>query len=200
MTGVLLHARSRALPGVLAALAGTVVLAWWAMDRLGVSPDPSRRVPVVVLAPLLAAAVIGGSLHSPSEELDRTAVRRWWPWRLAQLLAPTAVAAALLSLAVLGDPTGFGPAAMVRNTLGWAGVTAVAAVTLGARLSWLPAFAYGCAVCAASDGVRGRAVTVWAWPAQPGHATGAWLVAGAVFALGTALYTAHGARPEEPRR
>jgi hypothetical protein len=197
--GVVLYARSRALPRTLAALAGTVAFAVWAAGLMNAYLDTYRRVPIVALTPLLAAAVIGVSLHTPTGELDRTAVRPWWPRRLTHLLALTALAAALLPLAVLGDTLVFGPPAMIRNLLGCAGVTAAAAALLGARLSWLPAFGYVSAVYLASNGVRGRAVTVWAWPMQPGGQPGAWLAAGAAFVLGTGLYVARGARTEGVR-
>ncbi|MGW5495240.1 hypothetical protein [Streptomyces olivaceoviridis] len=199
MTGPLLYARSRALPATLAALLGTAAFALWAAGRLDAYLDPDRRVPVVALAPLLASAVIGASLYSASDELDRTAVRPWWPRRLAQLTALTALAALLVVPAVLGHADTFGPPAVIRNTLGCTGVTATAAVLLGARLSWLPAFAYVSAVYLGSSAARGRAGTVWAWPMQPGAQPGAWAVALAAFAVGAALYAARGARPDGPR-
>ncbi|GGJ37108.1 hypothetical protein [Streptomyces brasiliensis] len=199
MTGPLLYARSRALPVTLAALAGTAVFALWAAHRMEMYLDPDRRVPIVALAPLLAAAMIGASLRTPSDELDRTAVRPWWPLRLGQLAGLTALAAALMSPAVLGHPDVFGPPALIRNTLGCTGVTAAAAVLLGARLSWLPAFGYVSAVYLGSSGVRGRAATVWAWPMQPGAQPGAWAAALGAFVVGGALYVVLGARPEGPR-
>ncbi|MET8563378.1 hypothetical protein ABZV75_23300 [Streptomyces flaveolus] len=196
MTGLLLYARSRALPVTVATLVGTAAFALWAAGRLDAYLDPDRRVPIVALAPLLASAVIGASLYSASDELDRTAVRPWWPRRLVQLTALTALAALLVVPAVLGHVENFGPPAVVRNTLGCTGVTATAAVLLGARLSWLPAFAYVTAVYLGSSAARGRAATVWAWPMQPGAEPGAWAVALAAFAVGAALYAVRGARPE----
>ncbi|WP_150136415.1 hypothetical protein [Streptomyces hyaluromycini] len=197
--GQVLYARSRALPATLVALAGTAAFAVWAAARLDSYLDPDRRVPVVALAPLLAAAVIGVSLSSPSDELDRTAVRPWWPRRLAQLAGLTALAAVLLPVAVLGHPETFGPPAMIRNTLGCTGVTAAAAALLGARLSWLPAFGYVSAVYLGSAGAHGSAVTVWAWPVQPGAQPGAWAAALGAFAVGGALFVVRGARAEGPR-
>ncbi|MFJ8104520.1 hypothetical protein [Streptomyces sp. NPDC096132] len=191
LSGVRLYARSRAVPGTLVLLAGTAVLALWAAARTGSGPDPDRLLPVVTLVPPVAAAVIGTSLYSASDELDRTAVRPWWPRRLAQLLGLTAVAAAVLPLAVLGDAP-----AVLRNVLGCTGLTAASACLLGARLSWLPACGYVSAVYLASDGAHGRAVTVWAWPTQPGHVSAAWVMATGAFVLGTALYAARGARSE----
>jgi hypothetical protein len=69
-------------------------------------------------------------------------------------------------------------------------------VLLGARLSWLPAFAYVTAVYLGSATARGRAATVWAWPMQPGAQAGAWATAVTAFVVGAALYAVRGARPE----
>ncbi|WP_225821372.1 hypothetical protein [Streptomyces naphthomycinicus] len=197
--GPLLYARSRALPLTLAALAATAAFAVWAAGRLDAYLDPDRRVPIVALAPLLASAVIGTSLYSASDELDRTAVRPWWPRRLAQLAGLAALAALLVTPAVLGHTENFGPPAVIRNTLGCTGVTAAAAVLLGARLSWLPAFVYVTGVYLGSTTAHGRAATVWAWPMQPGSQPGAWVTALTAFAAGAALYAVRGARPEGPR-
>lgn len=192
--GPLLYARSRAVPRALAVLLASAGLAVWAAHGLDAYVDPSRRVPVVALAPLFTAAVIGASLYTASEELDRTAVRPWWRLRALHLLALTALTAGLLSLAVLGHPSVFGPPAMVRNTLGTTGLTAAAAALLGARLSWLPAFAYVSAVYVGAANAHGRAVTVWAWPMQADGGAGAWAAALAAFAVGGALYVVRGAR------
>lgn len=202
LTGIGLYARSRALPLALALLAGACAFAGWAAHRADAAdPDPGWSASVVALTPLLAATLIGASLHAPSDELDRTAVRPWWPRRLVHLLALSALPCTLLPLAVLRD--GLGPAAaaaaVIRDLLGCVGVAAIAAVVVGARLSWLPAFCCVGAVLLASGRMRGRTVTVGVWPAQPGQEAGAWLAAGAVFVLGTALYAARGSRPEGPR-
>ncbi|MGW4301689.1 hypothetical protein ACWEHT_18210 [Streptomyces sp. NPDC004646] len=197
--GFLLYARSRSLPLTLSALMATTGFAVWASGLLDAYMDPARRVPVVALAPLLASAVIGVSLHTPSDELDRTAVRPWWSRRLAWLASLTALAALLLPLAVLGHPQTFGPPAVIRNVLGCTGLAALSAVLLGARLSWLPAFAYVSAAYLASSGAHGRAATLWAWPVQPGPQPAAWTAALLTFTAGTALYAVRGARREDPR-
>lgn len=195
-SGLLLYARSRALPRTVAALAATAALAVWAAHGLDAYLDPSRRVPLVALAPLAAATVIGTSLYSDSAELDRTAVRPWWRRRLVHLLALTGLATALLPWAVLGHTTAFGPPAMIRNTLGCVGLTAASAALLGARLSWLPVFGYVSAVYVAASGLQGRPMPAWAWLMQPAGQRGAWLVALVVFAAGGVLYLRRGARAE----
>ncbi|MER5994292.1 hypothetical protein [Streptomyces viridosporus] len=194
--GLLLYARSRALPHTVLVLGATAVLAALGTRNLNAYLDPSRQVPVVALAPLFAAAVIGTSLHSASDELDRTAVRPWWRRRLVHLTALTGCAAVLLAATVYGHPSPFGPAAMVRNTLGCAGLGAGAAALLGARLSWLPVFGYVSAVYVGSANARDRLVPVWAWPVQPAGQHIAWVTAAVLLAAGAALYVARGARPE----
>ncbi|GEB59875.1 hypothetical protein [Streptomyces gardneri] len=191
-----LYLRSRGLPGALAALLGTAAAAAWAAWWLVSLPDfdHTARLPVVVLGPLLAAGVIGTSLHTPSDELDRTAVRAWWPRRLVHVLAPTALAVALLALALPGHAEEFGAPAAVRNTLGLMGVAAGATTLLGARLSWLPPTFYaGVVYLAAPAGAEGGAVW-WAWVTRPGPEGEAWAVAAVAFAAGAALYAWRGSR------
>ncbi|MER7910617.1 hypothetical protein [Streptomyces sp. NPDC096068] len=196
LSPLLLYARSRALPGALVALAGTAAVAAGTARWLETIPGsgPSDRLPVVVLGPLLAAAAVGTCLRAPSDELDRTAVRPWWPRRLAHLLVPAALAALLLALAVPGHPAEFGAPAAVRNTLGLVGVAAASAVLLGARLSWLPPALYAGAVPLAAPAGAGGAADWWAWVARPGPQGGAWTAAALAFAAGTALYAWRGAR------
>lgn len=192
-----LYLRSRALPATLAALAAVAVLAAWAADWLKDRPefDHTARLPVLALAPLLAAAVIGTGFLSHTEELDRTAVRRWWPRRLAYLLALTALAAGALALPVPSHPEQFGAPAMVRNVVGATGVTVAAAALLGARTSWLPMTVYGGAVYLAAPRTPGGAAAYWAWPMQPGPEVAAWVMAGTAYAVGAALLALRGPHP-----
>ncbi|MET9661746.1 hypothetical protein [Streptomyces sp. NPDC006510] len=194
----LLYFRSRALPLTAATLACVALVAAWAAHWLQDQPyfDHTARVPVVVLAPLLVSAAIGTSLHSHTDELDRTAASRWWPRRLLHLLALTAAAAGALAAAVPGHPEAYGVPAMVRNVLGATGVAAASAALLGARLSWLPMTVYGGAVYLAAPRTPGGAAAVWAWPMQPGPQGAAWAVAVTAYVAGAALLVVRGARPE----
>jgi hypothetical protein len=193
-----LHARARAVPRTLAALAGTALVAAWAAYALQSAHrfGDTARIPVVTLAPLLASAAVGTALHSDSDELDRTAVRPWWPRRLTLLLLLTGLAAALLALAVPGKPWIFGAAAMVRNVLGATGVAAASAALLGARLSWLPTIVYLSGVYLSAPRTHGGTAALWAWPMQPGPQQGAWWTAAGAFVCGAALYAWRGSRPE----
>ncbi|WP_421110911.1 hypothetical protein [Streptomyces sp. NEAU-S77] len=197
---MLLYARSRAVPLTAASLVAAATATAWCADWLVSRPEfgAGARLPVVVLAPLLASAAIGASLYTHSEELDRTAVRRWWPRRLCHLLLLTAMAAALLAAGVRGHPEQFGAPAMIRNTLAATGVTALAAALFGARLSWLPMLAHTGAVYLTAGREPGGRRAVWAWSVQPGPEPAAWWTAGVVFAVGVIVYAVRGARPEGP--
>lgn len=193
-----LYIRSRALPLTAVALAGIVLVAAGAAHWLETRPyfDHTARIPVVVLAPLLASAAIGTSLHAPSDELDRTGVRRWWPRRLLHLLVLTVLTTGALALVVPGHPEAFGGPAMVRNALGATGVAVASAALIGARLSWLPMTVYGGAIYLAAPRTPGGAAAVWAWTMQPGPQAGAWAVALTAYAVGAVLLAVRGARPE----
>ncbi|WP_405684593.1 hypothetical protein [Streptomyces sp. NBC_00057] len=193
-----LYIRSRGLPLTAVALTGIVLVAAGAAHWLETRPyfDHTARIPVVVLAPLLASAAIGTSLHAHSDELDRTAVRRWWPRRLLHLLILTVLTTGALALAVPGHPEAFGGPAMVRNALGATGVAAASAALIGARLSWLPMTVYGSAVYLAAPDTAGGAAAVWAWPMQPGPQGAAWAVALTAYVIGAVLLAVRGARPE----
>ncbi|WP_405831683.1 hypothetical protein [Streptomyces sp. NBC_01176] len=194
-----LYARSRAVPATLAALAGAALLTLWAASVPDAFLDPYRRVPLLSLAPLAVSAAIGASLHVYGRDLDDTAVRPWWPRRLAHLLVLTTLGATALALALPGNAQVFGSVGMVRNTLGAVGVTALGAVLLGARAGWMPTTLYFSAVYLSAASPRMRHATVLSWPVQAGPQRGAWAAALALFVLGAGLYAVRGARPEGPR-
>ena len=194
--GLGIFLRSRGLPLAATTLLGIALLTALAAYAINAYIDPGRRVPIVALAPMFAAAAIGASLHQYAPELDRTASVRLWPWRLGQLVALTVLAGLTLTVALPGHLETFGPPAIVRNLLGATGLTAGAATVIGARLSWLPTFGYFSAVYLASGNAYGRLAVVWEWPVQPGLDAPSWIPALGAFLLGGALLVVHGARPE----
>lgn len=189
------YGRSRAVGSTLLALLATAFTAFWCAYGLRSTGrfGDMARVPVVVLGPLLAASAIGVGLHTDSGELDRTAVRRWWPVRLRHLLGTTATAGALLAAAVPGEAGTYGAVAMARNLLAATGIAAAAVALAGARLSWLPGAAYISAVYFAAPDTHGWN-TVWGWPTQPGWQSGAWAVAIGAYLGGAVLFAWRGPR------
>ncbi|MGN9807757.1 hypothetical protein ACTMSW_00130 [Micromonospora sp. BQ11] len=198
-----LHLRSRGASTFLVGVGVIALLAWAAGTWLASRPyfdGPAARVPVVALAPLLAALLLGPTLASADEDLERSTPLPWRAWRAGHLLVAALVTAMALSLAGLRAPDTYGAQELVRNALGCIGLVAGGAVLLGVRLAWLPAFVYVCAVYAAAPRHTGVVVAAWAWPIQPSTTAASWLTAAAIFAVGTAGYVHGGARASAGRR
>ncbi|MFC7531411.1 hypothetical protein [Actinoplanes sp. GCM10030250] len=190
--------RARRLPGFAVGLLVVALLAAGAAHWLATRTyfdGPGARVPVVILAPLLAALLLGPTLAGPDELLERSLPVRWRLIRTGHLLGAAAAILAALAAAGLPDPGIYGVYALGRNTLGCIGLIAGAAALLGARLAWVPAFSYVCAVYAAAPARDGGWEDVWAWPVQPSTADLSWPTALAAFTIGATLYIRSGARP-----
>ncbi|MEW1545245.1 hypothetical protein [Streptomyces tsukubensis] len=191
---VLLYSRSRGLPSTVAVLVVTALAAAWFAPRLVRADgfaDPANRLPLVLVAPLVAAVAIGTGLHTPSDELDRAASRVWWWPRLLHLLGLTGLAAGAFALAVTGSPEVYGSPAAIRNLLGCTGITLLTAVVAGAGVGWLPTVSYGAlAYLLLQDPASGPA----GWAVRPGPEAGPWTVAVVLYAAGAAAWLWRGAR------
>lgn len=206
MTGRLLrlHLRVRGASAFVAGVSVITLLAWaggtWLAGRSFLD-GPAARLPVVVLAPLLSAVLLGPTLAGVDEELERGTPLRWRVWRAGHVLLAVLAVATALVLTGLRAPETFGAHALARNTLGWIGLVAGATALLGARLAWLPAFGYGCAVYFAAPRDAGVLAALWAWPVQTSTAAASWWAAGGVLALGLVGYAHGGAAVDRrPRR
>ncbi|RQW99374.1 hypothetical protein [Micromonospora inaquosa] len=198
-----LHLRSRGAFTFLVGVGVIALLAWAAGTWLASRPyfdGPAARVPVVALAPLLAALLLGPTLAGADEDLEHSTPLPWRAWRAGHLLVAAVVTAVALILAGLRAPDTYGAHALVRNALGCIGLVAGGAVLLGARLAWLPAFVYVCAVYAAAPRQTSVVVAAWAWPVQPSTITPSWLTAATIFAVGAAGYVHGGSRASAGRR
>ncbi|MEU6389653.1 hypothetical protein [Streptomyces sp. NPDC046939] len=188
MTGLTLYVRSRRGPAVLgAALAGTAA-AWLLAAVQGVRGEVTGTV--LALTVLLLVAVLTTTLGGPDDALDRTAARPWARLRLAHLAALLTCVLVLLAATSLTG-TRFGPfACVVRDTAGLLGLTALAAVWLGAARSWFPSLGWtlGAAVSPAT-GSAGEALT---WQMQAPDSVPAALVAAVLAAAGATAYVARG--------
>ncbi|MFG3702310.1 hypothetical protein ACGF5C_31145 [Micromonospora sp. NPDC047620] len=198
-----LHLSARGASTFVAAVSVTTLLAWASGTWLASRPyfsGAAARIPVVALAPLLAALLLGPTLAAADENLERSTPLPWRTWRASHLLVAALVTAMALSLAGLREPDTYGAHALVRNALGCIGLVAGGAVLLGVRLAWLPAFLYVCAVYAAAPRHTGAIVAAWAWPTQPSTTSASWLTAVTIFALGAASYLHRGSRASAGRR
>lgn len=192
---LVLHLSARGAPMFVVGVSVITLLAWFGGTWLAGKPffdGPAARIPVVALAPLLAALLLGPTLAGADENLERSTPLPWQVWRAGHVLLAALVIAGALSLTGLHAPTTFGAYALARNTLGCIGLVSGATVLLGARLAWLPAFLYVCAVYAGAPRQTGVIVAVWAWPIQPSVSAPSWVAAVTLFILGAAGYSVWG--------
>lgn len=194
---VVLHIRARRVPLFLAGLVVISVAGWalaeWLMARPW-SPGPLDRLPVTVIAPLLAAVLACEGLGHLDDELEGSTAIRWRLVRLAHVAVALAVGAIAMALIGLTDPRVYGAYELVRNTAGFLGVAALGTAILGAKMGWVPAVMYGVAVIAVVPRPVEHAAVWWTWPVQPWEVTSAASVAVVWLVLGAAVYTLRGAR------
>jgi hypothetical protein len=189
----LLHAASRRVPAVLAAIAACAaalriaLIGHW--DAYG-----ALQLPLVFEAAAAAAIVLTSA--SPLGEPERVA-GRWLPWlRLAVALSLTAAAVGAISAAGAGTHLAGGTLDVLRNTAGMVGIGLACAVVIGGGLAWAGPLAYlVLGVYALYTQWHGAAMTTpWIWPARPPHDLGGAICAGLAFGCGAILITLRGAR------
>lgn len=188
-----LHLASRRVPAALAAIAVFAVALRIALYRPW-NTYGALQMPLVFEAG--CAAAIAVTTASPFGEPER-ATGRWLPFlRLGNVLALTAAAAGALAAAAAGMDMAGGTAAMLRNLAGLIGIGLLCGAVLGGSLAWTGPTTYLIlGVYALYTQWHGPALTTpWIWPGRPAHDLGAAICAGLVFAAGTVLITAHGAR------
>lgn len=189
---VVLYLRSRGVPRAVlgfAALLTAVALAGWDTEWL----SWSFHAKVLIFATMLTAVLVGGGLGSPSPELDAAAPLPWWRWRLIHAL--TGLLSCAAALATVGYYTGgaaFAPVA-IRNVLGFGGLAALAAVVVGAGLSWTLPLAYVLVV------QPPLSFSLWAqvvrWPMLAGDAALSWWPALGLCTVGLVVLSARGSTP-----
>jgi hypothetical protein len=181
-----------------AATAGSVAVMWSLWSAFSDTRDVG--VPMVILTVLLAVAMVTVTLAGPDDALDRTGALPWRPRRAAHLLAALAIVLLLL-LATLATGARFGPAWLaIRDTAGLLGLTALAAVTIGAARSWFPTLAWTLGTLAAMT--MSLPDTAWiqvlTWQARPPGNLPANLTAGLLTIAGLISYATIGPAPRSP--
>lgn len=189
---VVLYLRSRGVPRAVlgfAALLALVALAGWHAEGL----PRFFHARVLIFTTMLTAVLVGCGLGSPSPELDAAAPLPWWRWRLIHAL--TGLFSSAAALATVGYYTGgaaFAPVA-VRNVLGFGGLAALAAVVVGAGLSWTLPLAYALVVQIALHASTWAAVV--RWPMLAGDAALSWWPALGLCAVGLVVLSVCGSAP-----
>lgn len=197
ISGLRLHLRGRGVPAAVVGVAVVAVLAWLAADWL-VHRDwlggAEARIPVVAAAPLLGAVLISTGLGGADEELDRTAAVPWWLIRALHVLGAFVLVGGALAVTARWEPGTYGAYELVRNAAGYVGVVAAAAVVLGARLAWAPAFGFAAVTYIAAPKPLRPETAWWTWPLQPWNVSPAAWTAVLLFLAGAILYARFGSR------
>ncbi len=137
-----------------------------------------------------AASVVSVTTRSPLGEPER-ATGRWLPWlRLGTVLALAGAACGALALGAVGGHLALGSLALLRDLAGLTGTGLLAAVVLGAGLSWIGPLAY---LVVSVYAVQEAWTTPWLWAARPAPDRGAAICAALVFAAGVAVISLRGA-------
>ncbi|NJP31941.1 hypothetical protein [Micromonospora thermarum] len=149
-------------------------------------------VPVAVLAPLLAAILLTTTLAGTDVLLERstprlTRGRRMTHASMAMMLCclPLAVAGA----AVLDDAATL---AMLRNALGFSGMTFLSATVIRVQAAWMPVLGYGLVSMATAPRDTAKGAAWWAWMVQPGQPNVSWVVAAVLVVAGVTAYVRRG--------
>ncbi|HEY7175321.1 MAG TPA: hypothetical protein VH442_10420 [Micromonosporaceae bacterium] len=184
-----LHAVGRGIPGGLVMLVvcavGLRVVLYWA------TPGSDGARPLPLLFEALAASVVGMMFRSPFGEVERV-TGRWLPvLRFAAVVALTALAFGSLVAGSAGARLDLGYAGLARDLVGLIGVALITATAFGGLLSWLGPVAFWLLSLYA---IGSNWTTPWVFTDRRPADTGAWLCTAAVFAAGTLLVTAFGAR------
>lgn len=209
-----LYLRSRLAGFVMIGLTGVALLGWgfgrWILAQPFV--DVERYLaPVLLLATLVAACIIGIGTSSPFGHMERTSsfplsVLRFF--HLAGLLAWSTLTLTLATSAWNSDYAGW---ALVRNLAGFSGLVLLAACVFGSRLSWVAPFGfYTLAVFTGrtetfnseKHTVLGRIMGEvpvgewerWAWAMRPYTDYLSWILALALLIIGLAWVCFLGAR------
>lgn len=169
-------------------LLGLLVLAGVVLGGVAWQAESASRMVnfiLVALVPLLAAALVAGTLTTPWAEVERTVPAPLARWRLWQMSGLVLVAAPLLALVCAGWPEPFTGWIVLRNVAGASGLALLTAALVGGRLAWLgPAF--GGALLAGADV---DAALRWVWPAVTWREWAAMLLPPLVLLAGLLLVT-----------
>lgn len=192
-----LFARTRETAPVAAGLGFVMVGTWWGSQVLAALPynePPAALLPAVALAPVAAAAVTGQSLGSPDVLLDRATPVLWPVLRMAVVLGWTVLGAGLLVAATLPANGLLVGTALVRNVVGYVGLTCLGAVVLGAETAWVPVLGYALPIYLMAPTQPTAGSPWWAWPMQAGDSVASGVVALTLFLVGATVYALQGAR------
>ena len=170
-----LYLRSRLGLWSYATLAAVGLCAWastaWLLSLPHSDVENGALVPMLTLATLAAACVVGVGACSPFGDIERTVARPMPPLRLLHLGGLLAWAALVFTMVLLVfDLEGARPAqpllVLLRNLAGLSGLALLSARLIGTRVAWIPPLAFLTFSTVAVRQVEDP--TLWDWPFRDG--------------------------------
>jgi hypothetical protein len=192
VSGVLLHARCRAIPSTLLLLLAVGLVTWAAYQ----ADSPRITHEVGRAAVLLGAAATARTFAGPDADLERAAAVPWWLVRVAQLVLLAAVSwGVVVAARHIGQPADtVAHGLLVRQAVGFVSLTALGAVLFGARTAWVLAVAWG--LIAMSTGPQPSVLgEMLNWMFQDPATTASTATFTALTAGGAGAYIRRGSRP-----
>ena len=181
-------------------MAALALFSWastaWLLSFPHSDVESGSLVPMLTLATLAAACVVGISVRSPFGDIERTVARPLPPLRLLHLGGSLAWAALVLAIGLFAfDLEGARPAqpllVLLRNLAGLTGLALLSARLIGARAAWMPPLAFVTFSTVVVRQVEGP--TLWDWPFRDGTDGVPGVAALALLAVGLWVGCSYGA-------
>lgn len=140
-----LYSLSRFFGYTVLGLASVALLGWivgsWVISRPFMDPE-TYLAPVLLLTALLSACLVGVGTVSPFGDVELTSSFPLFLLRFGHVGGLLVWSALALIIATVGWESDYAGWTLIRNLLGFTGLTLLAARLLGSRLSWLAPFAF----------------------------------------------------------
>ena len=171
---------------------------WWAIRRPEHDVTDGALIPILAFATLAAACLVVATARSPFGDAELTVAYPLPPLRLGHLaglllLSASTLAAALLLFDLEGAWLAYPLLALLRNLVGFTGLALLAALVVGARLSWIVPLTFD-ALAYLTARLSEDTYAQWAWHLQSGRDELSWVVALALLIAGLSVVCLYGAR------
>ena len=199
-----LYLRSRLAGWALLLLSLLALSSWattaWLIRRPEFDVTDGALIPILAFATLAAACVGVATARSPFGDAELTAAYPLSPVRLGHLIglllfSTSTLTAALLCFDLEGAWLAHPVLALLRNLAGFAGLALLAALVVGARLSWVVPLTFD-TIAYVTARLPDDTYASWAWHMQSGRDELSWAISLTLLAVGLLLVIFFGTREQ----
>ncbi len=182
-----LFLRSRRVDRSLLCLIGVGIVAYWLARVNFFMPIvvDGKAIPLnaLFIIPFASTVVVGTSMFSPFGEIEQVVSRPLGGFRFVHLIGLFAWSVATLAFSAVVWRQEYAELIVLRNMIGFTGLTLLNIPLLGSRFSWVIPFIFG--LLAVRIGVlEASHVACWAWPYHPAQSWIAMVLALALLVTG----------------